>query len=202
MASLRNKEAVKIDDWVSDIRGSLVGWIDATDETPPEFEGEAKKLVYSKHKSTNKSWIYKLFGWIGKLAFEVNGSTFAFEVSEKSYPKSAIHGYPDGTTVTGIEKEAGTPDKRVILMNDVHGNRPYMREVGPENTGIEKTKSELQERINELEMMLDAEENKNQELSQEVDRENDSSTGSGTGYGPERYDEQIHEDGLRGDENY
>jgi len=32
-----DEEAVKIDDWVSDIRGSFIGWKDATDDSIKTF---------------------------------------------------------------------------------------------------------------------------------------------------------------------
>lgn len=180
-----NKEAVKIDDWVSDIRGSFVGWVDATDETPPDFNGEAFRLVYSPHVATNKSWIFKVGSVLARLAFEGFGSTRFLEVSNAVYPKSAIEGFEGGTTVSGVPHDKGTPDKRVVLKNDVEGNRPYMREVGPGNDGDDKTKSELQDRINELEMELKAEESKNAELSEDVDREDEKGSSR---YGPEYYD--------------
>lgn len=183
---IRNKEAVKIDDWVSDIRGTVVGWIDATDETPPDFNEEAYRLVYSKHVGSNKSWITKFTSIIASFMFDAFDKPWGFQVSDKIYPKSAIEGFPRGTTVSGIEREAGTPDKRVILKNDVQGRRTYMEAVGPETDS--QRVSELQSRINELQMKLDAEEGKNQELSEQVDRESDSNRSRNrTRYGPEEY---------------
>jgi hypothetical protein len=201
MGIRENKEAVKIDDWVSDLRGTLIGWQDATDETPPNYNEEAYRVVYSKHDDVGNSivgrFIGKIVSIVGGFAFDAFGKTYAFEVSDKIYPKSGIEGFPNGMTVSGISREVGTPDKRVILKNDIVGNRPYMSQVGPGNDGIEKTKSELQETINDLRQQLDAEEGKTHELEQQVDRDKDSS-GSSSRYGPEHYDE-MNREGLEGE---
>jgi hypothetical protein len=191
MGFRKDKQAVKIDDWVSDTRGSLIGWIDATEDTPPGYEEEAVKAVYSTHSDVGNSIFGQLLGKMvsvaGRFSFDAFGSTWAFEVTDTMYPKSAIDGYPDGTTVTGIDKEAGTPDKRVVLRNDIHGHRPYMNQVGPGNDGIEKTKSEMQETINNLQQQLDAEEGKTHELEQQVDRDEDKNSSSSRYY-PDQHD--------------
>lgn len=197
MGIRENKEAVKIDDWVHDVRGSLIGWVNATDEAPADFNGEAVRMVYSPHSDASKSWLKKLFAGVARFAFDAFGSTYGFEVTDDIYPKNAIDGYPDGMTVNGFSKEIGTPDKRVILRNNVEGQRKYMDAVGPESDNIDKTRSELQERIDELEMMLEAEESKNDELSEQVDREEGSSNNGMHGYGPEEYG--MHSDEFRGD---
>lgn len=187
MAIGKNKEAVKIDDWVHDIRGTLIGWIDATDETPPGFNEEAVRVVYAPHSDSSKSIIKKAVAPVGKFLFDAFGDTTAFEVSDGIYPKSAIEGFPDGTTVHGFRKEVATPEKRVILKNDVDGNRPYMDLVGPESEGNQKKVSELQDKINDLKMQLDAEESKTQELEQQTEREEGDSKRGRTGWGPDQY---------------
>lgn len=187
-----NKEAVKIDDWVNDTRGSLIGWIDATEDTPPDKNVKAYRMVYSKHSDSNKSVIQKITSGIAKFLFDGFGSTWGFEVTDTIYPESAIDGFPDGKTVHGISKEEGTPEKRVILKNDIDGKRSYMNQVGPESKGNSQRVSELKERVNELEMQLDAEETKSHELEEQVDRDKDSkkqrrrSRFSPDGYGMDR----------------
>lgn len=199
MAIRENKQAVKIDDWVSDIRGTFIGFEDATDETPPDYNEEAYRVIYSKHDDVGDSILGKFFGKIvtvvGSFAYDAFGSTYAFEVSENIYPKSAIEGFPRGTTVTGIPREVSTPDKRVVLKNNVKGDRPYMDKVGPE-VDAERV-SDLKERINELEQMLEAEEGKAHELEQQVDRDKDKSGGRSR-YSPDHYDE-MNPEGLEGE---
>lgn len=190
MGVRENKEAVKIDDWVSDIRGSFIGWIDATDELPPGKNMEAYRIVYSPHVDGNKSWLAKFVSIVGRFLWDVRENTWAFEVSDNIYPRAGIEGFEGGTTVTGIESESGTPDKRVILREDVDGNRPYMNQVGPGSEGISKTKTELQEKVNELQQALEAEEGKSHELEQQVDRDSDSNRSRnrrGGAYSPEEY---------------
>lgn len=189
MGLKENKEAVKIDDWVHDIRGTLVGWVDATPETPPGFNEEAVRLVYAPHSDSSKSIIKKFVAPVGRFLFDAFGNTAAFEVSEAIYPKSAIDGYPDGKTVDGFSKEAGTPEKRVILKNDVSGMRSYMDSVGPDSEGNKQKVSELKDKINDLKMQLQAEESKAQELEQEVDRdEGKSKRRRSRRWGPDEYD--------------
>lgn len=198
---MENKEAVKIDDWVNDIRGSFICWIEATDETPATVNENCYRMVYSPHKDSGASLVYKFVGVVGKILVKLGRKdNFAFEVSETIYPRSAIEGFDGGTTVSGVPREKGTPDKRVILRNDVHGNRPYMSQVGPGSEGIEKTKSELQGRINELEMEIDALEGQAHELEEQVDRDKGGST-RGSGYGPENYD-VMRGEGVRSEDDY
>lgn len=201
MGIRENKEAVKIDDWVSDIRGSLIGWKDATSETPPDFNDEAYRVVYSKHDDVGHGIIGQFLGKIvsvvGGFFYDALGKTWAFEVSDNIYPKSAIKGFPSGTTVSNIQREVGTPDKRVILQNDVNGDRPYMDEVGPESDS--ELVSQKQERINELEQQIEAMEGKTHELEQQVDRDEDDSRSSGR-YGPDHYD--VDPEHVEGDEYY
>lgn len=200
MAIRENKEAVKIDDHVNDIRGTLIGWKDATSETPPGYTEEAYRLVYSPHVDSNRSWLYKIGGWILKALHDTTGSTRGFEVSNTIYPRSGIEGFPNGTTVNGIEREEGTPDKRVVLKNNIDGESPYIDQVGPGSDG--ERVSDLKETINDLRMQLEAEETKSEELEEEVGRDSDDSRGRqrGGGYGPEQYDGYPPEDELG--ENY
>lgn len=199
MGIRENKEAVKIDDWVSDIRGTLIGFEDATEETPPNYNEEAFRVVYSKHNDVGNSilgqFIGKIVSVFGGFFYDSLGSTWAFEVSENVYPKSAIEGFPDGTTVTGIPREISTPNKRVVLKNNVDGDRPYMDAVGPGSDG--ERVSDLKETINDLRQQLEAEEGKNHELEQQVDRDKDKS-GSRSRYGPESYDGMSPE-GMEGE---
>jgi len=182
-----DEEAVKIDDWVSDIRGSFIGWKDATDETPPDFNGEAYRLIYSKHVDGAESYLSKITSVVGRFLFDAFDNTWAFEVSDNIYPKSAIEGFNGGKTVSGVKHETGTPDKRVILKNDIDGDRPYMERVGPGNVGDSERISDLKDTINNLRQQLEAEQGKTHELEQQVDRDEDSSQRNS--YGPEHYDE-------------
>lgn len=185
----KNKEAVKIDDWHNDIRGTLIGWVDATDECPADFNGVGKRVVYAPHSDSSKSLLKKLTAPVAKFLFDAFDDPSGFKVSNSIYPKSAIDGYPNGMTVNGMDmSEEGTPDKRVILKNTVEGDRSYMEQVGPGSQGNKQKVSELKDRINELEMALQAEEGKSHELEQEVDREEGKSKRRRTGWGPEDYD--------------
>lgn len=190
MGFRKDKQAVKIDDRVNDIRGTLVGWIEATDETPPNVNEEAYRIVYSTHKDRNVPILHNLLSAISKWVFKNTEKTLGLEKSEEIYPRSAIEGYPDGKTVNNIKKEAGTPDKRVILHNNIRGESTYMDETGPES---QRGKiSELKQKINDLEMALEAEESKSHELEEQVDRENDSnSRNRRSDYYPENHEQDF-----------
>lgn len=200
MGIRENKEAVKIDDWVSDIRGSFIGFEDATEETPPDYNEEAFRVVYSKHNDVGNSilgqFMGKIVSVVGGFFYDALGKTWAFEVSETIYPRSAIEGFPNGTTVTGIPREVSTPDKRVVLKNNINGERPYMDKIGPESDS--ELVSKKQERINELEQMLEAEEGKTHELEQQVDRDEDKNSSRRSSYGPEDYP-GVNPEGMDGE---
>jgi len=199
MGIRENKEAVKIDDWVSDIRGSFIGFEDATEETPPDYNEEAFRVVYSKHNDVGNSilgqFMGKIVSVVGGLFYDALGKTWAFEVSENIYPKSAIEGFPNGTTVTGIPREVSTPDKRVVLKNNIAGERPYMDKIGPESDS--ELVSKKQERINDLEQQIEAMEGKTHELEQQVDRDEDKN-GSRSRYGPDHYN-GMNPEGMEGE---
>jgi hypothetical protein len=194
----KNKEAVKIDDWHRKNEGTLIGWINATSETPPSYNGEAFRYVYAPHRDSNERWLTKFIAPLGRFLFDAFGDTRFFEVSDDIYAKSAIEGFPDGTTLDNVKKDDGTPDKVVILRNAIGSKRDYFDAYGPGNSEIEKTKDELQEKINSLQQELEAEEDKTHELEQQVDRDEGSSNSRNDRWGPEP---GMREDEYQG-ENY
>lgn len=199
MGLIQSKEAVWIDDGVWDINGVLVGWLDATDEVPPDKNFEAKYMIYKPPVDSNQSWIYKLFGGIGKLVVKLTGGDketakrFGFEVSPEPIPKPAIKGFPEGMTVDGITKSDDSPGKRVVIEEDMDGRAPYAESIWGRD-GDSKSTAQLKDRIKELEQRLKAEEGRSQELEQEVQREEKDNRG---GSRPEDYWGENPEDELR-----
>lgn len=186
MALRESKEAVKIDDRVRDIRGTFVGWVDATHELPPGKDMEAYRVAYKPYVDVNKSWIMRFYNIVSELVYNTTGKPMGIEVSNTIYPKSGIEGFNGGTTVEyDNNNEGGAPEKRVILHEDIYGDAPYLEQTGPESDRRQQKVTRLKEKVNDLQMQLQAEEGKSQELEEEVDREKDSS--NRTGYGPERY---------------
>lgn len=165
-------EAVWIDDGVWDMNGVLVGWVDATDEVRENVE--AFYLVYKEPVDSNKSWIYKLVGGFYKMLFKLrNSKEFAekgFNVSPEPIPKPGIEGFPNGKTVDAVRKADSSPEKRVIIKEDLDGDAPYAESVWDRDSDSESI-AKLKERNEDLRQRLQAEEGKTEELKQENERE-------------------------------
>lgn len=177
MAIIKAKEAVWIDDGVNDNIGTLLGWIDVSDQVDEDKNFEAYKYVFMPPTDTNLSWIRKFTGGLWKALYRLTDSeavaSYAYEISDSIIPKPAIDGFPKGKTIDGFEKGKAAPEKRVIIREDADGNSGYRDNAWNDQSG--KSTVELEEELEEKKQRLNAARSRIEELEEELGREEDQS---------------------------
>lgn len=191
------KEAVKITDCVNDHRGTLIGWVDASNRTKNQ---EAYQPVFYEHKSTSKSWFLKFTTIGGKLLYKVFGEDAVnysnIVISDTAYPRSAIEGFPNGVMFNEAQDTAGVPEKRVVLKHDIDGNAPFAEKYLPGSPKDSKRVTELEKEKQELRDEIDAMKANMSDLQVQVGEDDDTDNRGGT------EELQILEDGFEEDEVY
>ena len=178
MAIRENKHTVHIDDWVDDIRGSFVGWIQA--DLPAGSKKEGYRVIYYPVGDANKSWMYKFSTIIGKVAYNVLGDEAVnytgLKVSDSIYPRSAIEGFNGGVTFSNPNNADDVPHRRVVLKHDINGEAPYAEEFAPGNVQTEAKLADLEEENKKLKQELQAQDIELDEL-QNKKEDDDSNSG-------------------------
>jgi len=168
MGLRKDKRAVKILDFVNDIRGTFVGWVNASHKLPAHKEEDGYQMLFYPHSDANKSWVYKFSTIFSKIAYKFLGEEAvnytALKKTTTVYPRSAIEGFKGGVTFNQGLEDVGVPEYRVILHHDKDGNAPFADKYAPGSTETQEKVTQLKEDKRKLKQKLDAQDVKTDEL--------------------------------------